>query len=369
MNVPFLNLAAQYSDLKPFIIPALEKVLENCRFTLGPEVEAFEWDFADFCGVDAAVAVNTGTSALHLALLAAGVGQGDEVITVPITFVATVAAIAYTGARPVLVDVLPDRMTIDPERVKAAITPRTKAIVPVHLYGQVADMASILDIARAQGLVVIEDACQAHGATYHGKQAGSLADMGCFSFYPGKNLGAYGEGGAVTTNDHRYASAIRMLRDWGAKKRYHHEMLGFNYRMEEFQGAILKIKLAHLMRWNSTRRALAAIYDRTLTGTPLKLPPAVVNDVHAYHIYAVRTEDPSSLQDFLQNRNIQTGRHYPIPVHLQAGYQFLGYKQGDFPVAEAVAAQELSLPICPYMVSEQAAYVCGTILEYFGAQQ
>ena len=256
VKVPYLDLKAQYQSIKPEIDAAISRVLESCQFVLGSEVAGFEKDFAKYCGISECIALNSGTSALHLALLAAGVGPGDEVITVPFTFVASVAAILYAGARPVLVDIEPRSFNMDPSVVEDAITPRTKAILPVHLYGQPADMDPIMDIARRHGLLVIEDAAQAHGAKYKGRAVGSIGDMACFSFYPGKNLGAYGEGGAVTTNNPEYTRKIRMLRDWGQSRKYHHVLRGYNYRMEAFQGAVLGVKLRHLDRWTEARRRI-----------------------------------------------------------------------------------------------------------------
>jgi dTDP-4-amino-4,6-dideoxygalactose transaminase len=287
--IPFVDLKAQYRSIKPEIDEAVARVLESGHFALGPEVAAFEEEFAAYCQAKHAIGVNSGTSALHLALLAAGIGPGDEVITVPHTFVATVAAIHYTGARTVFVDIDPRSFTMDPALIEAAITPRTKAILPVHLYGQMADMDSILEIARKHKLLVIEDAAQAHGAEYRGRRAGSLGDLGCFSFYPGKNLGAYGEGGMVVTNNPEYTRTVRMLRDWGAETKYEHMLKGYNYRLEGMQGAILRVKLRHLEAWTEARRAHATFYDELLTGSGVKTPEAMPYARHVYHIYAVRT--------------------------------------------------------------------------------
>ena len=264
IKVPYLDLKAQYQSIKPEIDAAIARVLDSCQFVLGSEVAGFEQEFATYCGTTECIALNSGTSALHLALLAAGVGPGDEVITVPFTFVASVAAVIYAGARPVLVDIDPRSFTMDPAAIEAAITPRTKAILPVHLYGQPADMDPIMEVARRHGLVVIEDAAQAHGAKYKGRPVGSIGDMACFSFYPGKNLGAYGEGGAVTTSNAEYARTIRMLRDWGQDRKYHHVLRGYNYRMEGFQGAILRVKLRHLEAWTEARRAVVRQYNELL---------------------------------------------------------------------------------------------------------
>src|SRR5579862_1221102 len=272
IKVPYLDLKAQYHSIKPEIDAAISRVLESCQFVLGPEVAGFEQEFAAYCGATECIAMNSGTSALHLALLAAGVGPGDEVITVPFTFVASVSAVTYAGARPVLVDIDPRSFTIDPAAIEAAITPRTKAILPVHLYGQSADMDPIMEIARRHGLVVIEDAAQAHGAKYKGHPVGSVGDMACFSFYPGKNLGAYGEGGAVTTSKPEYAQTIRMLRDWGQDRKYHHVLRGFNYRMEGFQGAILRVKLRHLEAWTEARRAVVTQYNDLLADSGVETP-------------------------------------------------------------------------------------------------
>ena len=355
--IPFVDLKAQYASIKPEVDRAIQGVLESCQFTLGGEVAAFEEEFAAYCGTHTGVGVNTGTSALHLALLAAGVGPGDEVITVPFTFVATVAAIHYTGARTVFVDIDPRTFTLDPARLEAAITPRTKAIIPVHLYGQPADMDPIVEIARRHGLVVVEDACQAHGAEYRGRRAGSIGDIGCFSFYPGKNLGAYGEGGMVVTNDAGYARAVRMLRDWGAEKKYHHVLKGYNFRLEGLQGAVLRVKLRYLETWTEARRARAAHYDRLLADSGIPTPVATPGMRHVYHIYAIRTAERAALQDALTREGIQTGIHYPFPVHLLPAYADLGYRTGDFPHAERAANETLSLPMFPELTASQQATV------------
>jgi dTDP-4-amino-4,6-dideoxygalactose transaminase len=361
--IPFLDLKKQYASIKPEIDAAVFKILESSQFVLGEEVAGFERDFAAYCGTKHAIAVNTGTSALHLSLLAAGVGPGDEVITVPFTFVASVSAICYTGARPVFVDIDRRSFTMNVDQIEQAITPRTKAILPVHLYGQMADMDRIMEIANRHGLVVIEDACQAHGAEYRGRRAGSIGAMGCFSFYPGKNLGAYGEGGAVVTNDAAAEKKIRMLRDWGQEKRYHHVLKGFNYRMEGFQGAILKVKLRHLESWTEARRARARDYDALLVGAPVEAPQQLENRRHVYHIYAVRTADRDGLQKQLQAEGVQTGLHYPIPVHLQEAHADLGHKAGDFPESEAAANEVLSLPMFPELTREQVEQVVSAVTQ------
>lgn len=361
--IPFVDLKAQYQRIKPAVDEAVLGVLASSHFVLGEEVAAFEAEFAAYCQTHHAVAVNTGTSALHLALLAAGVGPGDEVITVAFTFVATTAAIHYCGARPVFVDIDPCTYTMDVNQIERAITPRTKAILPVHLYGQPAEMAPIMAIARRHGLVVIEDACQAHGAEYQGQRVGSIGDIGCFSFYPGKNLGAYGEGGAITTNNPDYLRTMRMLRDWGAEEKYHHVLKGFNYRMDGIQGAILRVKLRHLEEWTEARRARAACYQQQLAGVDLEKPFVRADSRHVYHIYAVRVHHRHRLQQQLTALGIQTGIHYPIPVHLQVGYADLGYKVGDFPCTEQAAREELSLPMFAELSCEQVALVSAALGE------
>ena len=355
--IPVVDLQAQYRSIKAEIDEAVLRVLDSSQLVLGEEVAAFEREFARFCNSGDAVAVNSGTSALHLALLAAGIGPGDEVITVPFTFISTIATIQYTGARPVLVDIDPHTYTIDPALIARAITPRTKAIVPVHLYGQPADMDPILELARANGLQVIEDAAQAHGAEYKGGRCGSLGDLAGFSFYPGKNLGAYGEGGAVVTSNPEYAHRIRVLRDWGQERRYEHTLKGFNYRMDGIQGAILRVKLRRLEGWTEARRRHAVEYGRRLSGGELVTPYVRGDSRHVYHVYAVRVRRRDACREHLRTCGIQTGVHYPIPAHLQPAYGDLGHGRGDFPVAEAVAADVLSLPMFPELREQQIAAV------------
>jgi dTDP-4-amino-4,6-dideoxygalactose transaminase len=357
--IPYLDLKTQYRDLKHEIDAALAPVLENAQFVLGPAVDAFEQAFAAYCGTSDAVGVNSGTSALHLALLASGVGPGDEVITVPFTFVASVAAIEYTGARPVLVDIEPEYWTIDPAKIERAITSRTRAIVPVHLYGQSADMDPILTLAAKHGLAVVEDACQAHGARYRGERCGSLAPIGCFSFYPGKNLGAYGEAGAVTTGDPELAARVRLLRAWGERNRYEHAVRGFNYRMDGIQAAILNVKLRYLDSWNDLRRRRASEYREYLAGSPAMAPVERPDSHHVFHVYAVRVPDRDAWRARLTASGIQTGIHYPVPIHLQPAYQDLGYGPGDFPVAERAAREVLSLPMFPELRREEVATIAG----------
>ena len=365
--IPYLNLAAQYHSIKPEIDSAIAGVLESSQFILGSEVAAFEKEFAEYCGASHAFGVNSGTSALHLAFLAAGIGPGDEVITSPFTFVASVAAIQYAGAKPVYVDIDPVTFNLDATQLERAITSRTKAILPVHLYGQPADLDPILSLARKYRLVVIEDAAQAHGAEYKGTRVGSVGDIGCFSFYPGKNLGAYGEGGIVVTSNPEYANTIRMLRDWGQSRRYYHDLPGFNYRMDGIQGAILRVKLRYLEQWTEARRAVAAIYSKLLAAADLMLPVEMPYARHVYHIYAIRSAVRDDLAAELKDKGIQTGIHYPIPVHLQKAYADPAYGKGSFPNAEHVAAEVLSLPIYPELTSSQVEFVCESVRNYVQA--
>lgn len=357
VTVPYLDLRAQYRGIKAEIDAAIAGVLDSCQFVLGSEVARFEEEFARYSGASECIALNSGTSALHLALLAAGVGAGDEVITVPFTFVASVAAVLYAGARPVLVDIEPRTFNMDPAAIEAAITSRTKVILPVHLYGQAADMDPILEIARRHSLIVIEDAAQAHGAEYKGRRAGSIGDIACFSFYPAKNLGAYGEGGAVTTNNATYAKTVRMLRDWGQDRKYHHVLRGFNYRMEGLQGAILRVKLRHLEQWTERRRALAEAYSQALAECDVERPAEMPWARHVYHLYTVRSKDRDGLQKALLEEGIQTAVHYAEPVHVQPAYSDLGYARGAFPEAEQAAGEVLSLPMYPEMTDEQIQQV------------
>lgn len=355
--IPFVDLKAQYRSIKSEIDAAVLALLDSTQFVLGPEVRAFEEAFAPYCGAAQAAAVNSGTSALHLALLAAGVGPGDEVVVPAMTFVATSAAVLYAGARPAFAEVDDRTWTLDPAKLEAALTPRTKAILPVHLHGRPADMDAILEIARARGITVIEDAAQAHGAEYKGRRAGSMGALGCFSFYPGKNLGAYGEGGAVVTSDPALDRTVRLLRDWGAEKKYVHSLKGFNYRMEGLQGAILKVKMKHIEAWTEGRRRAAALYDQALAGVPGVTVPdggrAEAGLRHVYHVYAVRVAERDRVQAALTAAGVASGIHYPIPVHLQPAYAEFGYKPGDFPVAERLGAEFLSLPMFPELTPDQ----------------
>jgi dTDP-4-amino-4,6-dideoxygalactose transaminase len=361
--IPFVDLKAQYTSIKTEINTAVLSVLESTQFILGDEVAALEQEFAAYCNAAHGVALNTGTSALHLALIAAGIGSGDEVITVPFTFVATVAAIVYSGATPVFVDIDPGAYTIDVNQIEQAITSKTKAILPVHLYGQPADMDPIMEIAQRYGLTVIEDAAQAHRSEYKGRRVGSIGDIGCFSFYPGKNLGAYGEGGMAVTNNPDYDRTMRMYRDWGQEGRYNHVLKGYNYRMDGIQGAILRVKLRYLDRWTEARRTHADQYDQHLVPSGLKTPAVMPYSYHVYHVYAVRSLQRAVLQQKMNEQGIQTGIHYPIPVHLQKAYADLGYQLGAFPHSELAANEVLSLPMYAELSAEQVKTVSTAVCE------
>ncbi len=361
-TIPLLDLASEYRELRPAIDAAIARTLDARQFILGAEVAAFEEEFAAYCGVAHAIGVNSGTSALHLALLAAGVGPGAEVITVPFTFYATVAAIGYCGATPVYAGIDPRTFNLDPARLESLITPRTRAILPVHLYGQPAAMDAILRVARRNSLAVVEDAAQAHGAEYDGRRAGSLGDLGCFSFYPTKNLGAAGEGGMVTTDNAEFARKIRMLRDWGQREKYRPVLAGFNYRMEGLQGAILRAKLPHLERWTEARRAVAALYHRLLDAPAIARPFVSPRVRHVYHLYTVRVAARDRVQRALSEAGVQSAVHYPTPIHLLPAYADPRYRSGDFPEAEAAASSVLSLPMNPWLTPAQTGRVAQALL-------
>ena len=362
MGVPFVDLKAQYHSIKAEIDAALIATMESCAFTLGPEVAALEKDFAPYAGATYAAGVNNGTNALYLPLLAAGIGPGDEVITVPFTFIASASAIHYTGATPVFVDIDPVTFTMDPAQIEAAITPRTKAIVPVHLYGQMADMDAIMAIAKKHNLFVLEDSAQAHGAEYNGKRAGSFGDAAGFSFYPGKNMGAAGEGGMTTTPHAEINRKVRMLRDWGAEKKYHHEIIGYNMRLEGIQGAVLRVKLKYIEKWTEMRRAAAKRYDEMFKGTGVVTPVELPNRRHVYHIYQIRTPDRVRWMDELGKKGIQTGIHYPFPLHTLKAFEHLGYKAGQFPHAEKIAAETMSIPMFPELTPVQQEEVVSAVV-------
>lgn len=365
MNIPFVDLKAQYQTIKDDVDTAVLDVMQRCDFVLGQDVKDFEKEFASFCQADYAVGVDSGYSALELIMRAYNIGPGDEVITAANTFIATVLAITNTGANPVLVDIDPDTYNLDPAKLEAAITPATRAIMPVHLYGQTADMDTILKIARQFGLLVIEDAAQAHGARYKNRRAGSLGDAAAFSFYPGKNLGAYGDGGAVVTNDARLVERIRMLRDLGMRVKYHHEIKGFNHRLDTMQAAVLRVKLRHIDDWNVARRRIAQQYSDQLADLPILTPFSPDWAEHIYHLYVIRTQNRDALQRHLMEAGIASGLHYPIPIHLQLAYQELGYQEGDFPITEQYAKEILSLPMYPELEPEAVDYVVNTIKTFF----
>jgi dTDP-4-amino-4,6-dideoxygalactose transaminase len=369
MKIPFLDLRAQHDSIRDEIECAIKQVIDKTAFAGGPFVTQFEKEFASFCQCDYAIGVGTGTDALWLSLLALGIGQGDEVITVPNTFIATAEAISFTGARPVFVDIEEKTYNINPALLEAALTPRTKAIIPVHLYGQMADMDSIIKIAKAHKLSVIEDACQAHGAEYKGRRAGSIGETGCFSFYPGKNLGACGEGGAVVTNNTTLAEKIRMLRDHGQPKKYYHSLIGWNARMDGVQGAILSVKLKYLNQWNESRRKNAQAYGKLLAHIDGIIAPQEVDyNRHVYHIYAVRVQGRDTLIKNLAEKDIACGIHYPVPIHLQDAYRFLGLGKGSFPIAEKCSEELVSLPMFPEMTKEQVDFVVGEIKGFLNKQ-
>jgi len=354
MQVPFLDLKSHHAPLLQEINRAVQEVIERGAFAGGPFVAQFEEDFATYNQCSHAIGVGSGTDALWLALLALGVGPGDEVITVPNTFMATAEAITFSGATPVFVDVDEGTYTMDPVALANAITVKTKAIIPVHLFGQSADMDPILEIARQYGLFVIEDAAQAHGAEYKGRKVGTLGDAGCFSFYPGKNLGAFGEAGAVVTNNPELHERIQILRDHGQVRKYHHAFVGWNCRMDGIQGAVLRIKLRHLEKGNQLRRAHASRYDRALGDMEsVVIPRQAAHARHVYHVYAIRIQDRDEVMQFLAEEGIGCGIHYPVPIHLQVAYRGLGYGQGAFPIAERCAMEFLSLPMFPELAPEQ----------------
>ena len=366
MKVPLLDLKAEYAGLRDEILPALDRVCQNSTFVEGPEVQAFEREFADFCGTSYCVALSSGTAALHLGLLALGVQAGDEVITTPNTFLATAEAITYCGARPVFVDIDPATANINPKLLERAITPRTRAIVPVHLYGRPADMDPIREIAERHKLRVLEDAAQAHAARYRHRRVGSLGHAAAFSFYPSKNLGAYGEGGALTTSDEAVAKFARAARSHGQTARYDHEFVGYNYRMQGFQGAVLRIKLRRLHAWTERRREIARGYRKLFEPANLQMPIDDLHDECVYHQFVIYVQNRPAVVAQLAARGIETAVHYPKPVHLQPAYSSLGYPAGTFPLAERACERVLSIPLFPEMTMEQVQFVASAVLEIVG---
>jgi len=363
--VPYLDLPAQMRAIRKEVDAAIARTLENCSFCLGPDVARFEEDFAKYIGAKYCIGFNSGTSALHVAMLLLNVGAGDEIITTPFTFVATSWAISYVGAKPVYVDIDEATFNLDPKLVEKAITPRTKAIMPVHLCGHPADLDSLLSTCRKHKLPLVEDAAQAHGAEYRGKIVGTFGEMSCFSFYPGKNLGAYGEGGGLVTNNSDYAARAKALRDHGSTKRYYHDEVGYNYRMEGIQGAVLGVKMKYLEKWTQGRRRVAHRYEQLLADTPLQLPREADYAESAWHLYVVRHPRRDDLKKHLEANGVGCGLHYPVPLHLQKCYAHLGYKEGDFPVAEKAARECLSLPIYPEMTEEQIQRVVEVVEDFF----
>lgn len=369
MKIPLVDLKAQYESIKGEIQAAIQRVLETSQFILGKEVEAFEEAFARYSGTRYAVGVNSGTAALHLALLALGVEPGDEIITVSHTFIATVEAICWTGARPIFVDIDEKTYTLNPAQLESVITKKTKGIIPVHLYGHPADMDPILEVAKKRKLWVLEDACQAHGALYKGKRVGGLGLAACFSFYPGKNLGAYGEGGAVVTDDTALAVRIQKLRNHGGLQKYSHEFIGMNARLEGIQGAILRTKLPHLDQWNELRRQHAGEYSSLLKDLGLRLPQEASYARSVFHLYAIRTPHRNDLNDYLNQEGIGSLIHYPKSNHLLPCFQYLGYREGDFPVTESVSKDILSLPLYPELTLKQIQEVTQTIRTFLSSRK
>ncbi len=365
-RVPYLDLSAQMRPLRAEIDAALARALDNNTFCLGPDVVAFEREFAEFCGVKHCIAMNSGTSALHIAMMLLGVGPGDEVITTPYTFAATSWAISYVGAKPVYVDIDPETFNLNPALVEKAITPRTKAILPVHLYGHPFDIEALTAIGKKHNLPIVEDAAQAHAATFKGKRVGGFGASACFSFYPAKNLGAIGEAGALVTNDDEAAVRAKALREHGSKVRYHHDEVGFNYRMEGIQGAVLRVKLKHLDAWTKRRQEIAHQYQELLKDTTLILPYENTGYDSAWHLFTVRHPRRDELKAYLEANGVGSAIHYPLPLHLQECYKSLGYKMGDFPVSESAAQTCLSLPVFPELTDEQVVRVALVVREFLG---
>jgi len=365
MNVPFLNLAAQYESLKSELLPVVEKTLAAGHYVLGPNVSAFEQGIAAYTGTKFGVGVNSGSDALTLALRALDIGAGDEVITTPFTYIAPAESVHHVGAKIVFADIHPRSFNIDPAEIERRITPRTKAIIPVHLFGQAAPMKEILALAQPRGIHIIEDCAQAIGATYDGKPVGSFGAMGCFSFYPTKNLGADGDGGMVVTNDEAIAKKLRMLRVHGIERRYFHDLHGYNSRLDELQAAILRVKLPHLKRWNARRAEIARYYTQGLDHLPLDFPVTAKENNHVFHVYALLSDRRDALQKFLADKGVPTIIYYPQPLHLQKIYEKFGFKVGDYPIAEEISKLILPLPMYPELTREHLDQVVGAILGFF----
>jgi dTDP-4-amino-4,6-dideoxygalactose transaminase len=357
MKIPLVDLQAQYAAIKPEIDAALQGVIEKSAFIMGEPVKRFEAAFAEYCRAKYCIGASSGTTALHLALVVWGIGPGDEVITAPNSFIATAEAISHCGAKPVFADIDPETYTLNPAAVAKAVTPRTKAVIPVHLYGHPAAMDPINEIARAHNLKVLEDAAQAHGAEYKGQRSGTLGEAAAFSFFPGKNLGAYGDGGALVTNDEAIASRARLLANHGREAKYEHKLVGFNYRLDALQAAVLEVKLKHLEAWTERRRQLAAYYDQLLTKAGIAPPKQASWARHVYHLYVVGVKNRDKVMEKMQTEGVSCGVHYPLPLHLQPAYADLGYHKGAFPATEAAAAEVLSLPIYPEMTEDMVKTV------------
>lgn len=365
MIIPLLDLKAQYESLKEEINSAVLGVLESGHYILGPEVKELEKEIADYCGVKYGIGVANGTDALLLSLVAFGIGEGDEVITSPFTFFASAEVISQTGATPVFVDVEPNTYNLDVKMLEKKISSRTKAIIPVHIFGQMADMDEVMELAQKYNLVVIEDACQAIGAEYKGKKAGSIGNAGCFSFFPTKNLGGYGDGGVIVTNDEALANKLRILRAHGSHPKYYHSMIGYNSRLDEIQAAPLRVKCKHIDEWNKKRSEKAKIYNEQLKATPLITPHHADNRNHCYHLYIVQSEKREELIDFLKKEGVSTGIYYPVPLHLQEVYKDLGYEEGSLPVSEELAKRTFAIPLYPELTKEQQSYVIDKIIKFY----
>jgi len=365
MKIPLVDLKRQYRDIQKEVNAALGEALKRCDFILGQDLQLFEGEFSRYCGSKYGIGVASGTDALYLALRAYDIGEGDEVITSANTYIATTLAISYCNAKPILIDIDPATYNIDPSKIESAITPKTKAIIPVHIYGQMADMKPILDIAKKHNLRVIEDASQAHGATYKGNISGSMGDAACFSFYPGKNLGAYGDGGMIVTNDKKLVEKLKMLRNYGQRVKYYNDFRGYNSRLDTVQAAILRVKLKYLDRWSEERRQAAAEYTKLLKNSDIKSPITAKGNTHVYHLYLIQTDKRDELQKWLKDKEIATQIYYPVPIHLQNAYKDMGWKEGDFPITENLSKRNLALPLFPEIKKEEIEYVASAVLEFF----
>jgi dTDP-4-amino-4,6-dideoxygalactose transaminase len=364
LNIPLVDLKSQLDSIRDEVNEAINSVVENTAFILGKEVELFENEFAQYIGTDYCVGVGSGTEALHLALRALGIGNGDEVITAPNSYIATALAISYVGAKPIFVDIDPQTNNIDPDKIEEIINPNTKAIIPVHLYGHPAEMEPIAEISRKHNLKIIEDAAQAHGAEYKGRKVGTFGDISCFSFYPGKNLGAYGDGGAIVTNNEEYAIKVRTLRNYGESKKYYHEEIGYNCRLDAVQAAILRVKLKYLDKWNQNRLDNSKNYNKYLKDLPIKTPVDKEYVKNVYHLYVIHVKNRDKVLEFLRSKGVFASIHYPIPIHLQNAYEDLGYKKGDFPITEKYAQEIISLPMFPELKEDQIQYITETLESY-----